>query len=106
METIDIIKLIQMNNLMKFYKSREWMSLRLVALSRDNHECQECKSRGKYRKADCVHHVKEVKDHPGLALTLDNLKCLCNSCHNEVHERSNIWELNKPAPKFTNEERW
>jgi 5-methylcytosine-specific restriction enzyme A len=64
MDTQDIITLIKMDNLMKFYKSREWMSLRLDALRRDNYECQRHKKRGKYRKADCVHHIKEVKDYP------------------------------------------
>lgn len=104
--TADIIKLIQEDNLMKFYKGRDWMELRQTALIRDNHECQKCKERGKYRKADCVHHIKEVKDYPWLALILDNLMCLCNSCHNAEHGRDNIWELNKPQPKFMSEERW
>lgn len=108
MEVREIISLIKANNLMKFYKSRAWMSLRLEALRRDNNECQKCKGKGKYRKADCVHHMKEVKDHPEHALSLDNLKSLCNTCHNEEHDRLSIWELNKPnaKPKFFNEERW
>ena len=46
-----------------------------------------CRDKGKYRKADCVHHVKEVKEYPELALTFDNLMSLCNTCHNEVHDR-------------------
>jgi 5-methylcytosine-specific restriction enzyme A len=108
MKTSDIIKLIQSDNLITFYMSKDWKALRKEALIRDNNECQLCKAKGKYRKADCVHHMKEVKPHPELALTLDNLQCLCNSCHNEVHGRDNIWELNKPKgkPKFVNEERW
>jgi 5-methylcytosine-specific restriction enzyme A len=63
-ETQDIIKLIKSGNLMKFYKCREWIALRLDALRRDNYECQLHKERGKYRKADCVHHIKEVKEYP------------------------------------------
>jgi 5-methylcytosine-specific restriction enzyme A len=103
----ELIKLIKEDNLMKFYKGKDWNALRLKALKRDNHECQLCKGKGKYRKADCVHHMKEVKEHPELALTLDNLQCLCNNCHNEVHDRRNIYELNrKNEPKFMNEERW
>lgn len=101
-----IIELMQTDNLMKFYKGRAWMFLRQEALRRDNNECQMCKDKGKYRKADCVHHIKEVKQHPELALSLENLMSLCNSCHNAVHERDNIWELNKKANKFTNEEKW
>jgi 5-methylcytosine-specific restriction protein A len=103
METSELINLIRSGNLMKFYKSRAWMTLRLEALQRDNYECQQCKQRGKYRKADCVHHIKEVKPHPELALTLDNLMSLCNTCHNEIHDRL---EATRSKPKFVNEERW
>lgn len=106
MKTEEIRRLIQEDNLMKFYKSRAWMDLRLKALFRDNYECQHCKAKGKYRKADCVHHIQEVKDFPWLALVLDNLLCLCNTCHNIVHGRNTIWELNRKQPKFVNEERW
>jgi 5-methylcytosine-specific restriction enzyme A len=108
MKISDIITLISTDKLITFYMSKEWKALREKALIRDNNECQLCKAKGKYRKADCVHHMKEVKIHPELALTLDNLQCLCNKCHNEVHDRLSIWELNKPKaqPKFVNEERW
>jgi 5-methylcytosine-specific restriction enzyme A len=105
MTTKELIQLIKEDNLMKFYKSRDWMKLRLEALLRDHYECQVCKSNGKYRKADCVHHMKEVKTHPALALTLSNLQSLCNTCHNDVHDRLSVWEMNKPK-KFVNEERW
>lgn len=103
MTTEELIKLIQSDNLMRFYKSRAWMDKRLEALERDNNECQQCKRRGKYRKADCVHHIKEVKPHPELALTLDNLMSLCNTCHNEIHDRL---AAVKAQPKFVNEEKW
>ncbi|MFJ7662970.1 HNH endonuclease [Lysinibacillus sp. NPDC097162] len=93
---------INSGELMKFYKSREWMSLRKEALKRDNYECQLCKATGRYHKAENVHHMKEVKTHPHLSLTLSNLQCLCIKCHNEVHDRLESVR----APKFTNEERW
>ena len=97
-----LITFIERRELMKFYKSREWMSLRLQALKRDNYECQICKEKGRYHKAENVHHIKEILTHPYLSLTLNNLLCLCISCHNEVHDR-------KPRERkqtFTNEERW
>lgn len=103
-----LLEYIRTDNLMKFYKSREWRELRLKVLKRDNHECQMCKRKGKYRKADCVHHIKEVKDFPMLALSFNNLMCLCNQCHNEVHDRLKD-AVRNPKPKkmeFTNEERW
>jgi 5-methylcytosine-specific restriction enzyme A len=101
MKTSYIRKLIKENNLMKFYKGKDWMKLRQEALERDHYECQVCKSKGKYRAAECVHHMKEVKQHPELALTLNNLQSLCNQCHNDVHDRLDIHK-----PKFVNEERW
>lgn len=101
----DLVELIHSGQLMKFYKSREWRQLRKVALQRDNYECQMCRERGRYHKAECVHHIKEVKPYPTLSLTLDNLKCLCNACHNKVHDRmaATMIEQNK---RFTNDERW
>lgn len=98
----ELIAFILNNELMKFYKSREWMQLRLKALKRDNYECQLCKENGRYHKAENVHHMKEVKTHPHLSLTLSNLQCLCIKCHNEVHDRLESTR----APKFMNEERW
>ncbi|UOE96065.1 HNH endonuclease signature motif containing protein [Alkalihalobacillus sp. LMS39] len=98
----ELLAAIKIGNLMKFYKSKEWLSLRKKALKRDNYECQMCKSKGSYHKAENVHHIKEVKTHPELALSLNNLQCLCISCHNEIHDR--LEETRKP--KFMNEERW
>ncbi|EEI9985213.1 TPA: HNH endonuclease [Listeria innocua] len=94
--------LINTNQLMKFYKCKEWLSLRQEALKRDNYECQRCKKKGKQRQADCVHHIKYVKEFPAFALTLSNLECLCNQCHNEEHERL----PNQQEKKIINQERW
>lgn len=98
-----LLAAIGRKELMKFYKSKEWLALRMQALQRDNNECQECKRRGRYHKAENVHHIKEVKTHPHLSLTLSNLECLCIKCHNEVHDRTSKKQY---QPKFMNEERW
>lgn len=95
--------LIQKDKLIPFYKSKEWRSLRKEALERDNYECQECKRKGKYSRAKNVHHLKEVKDYPELALTLENLECVCVPCHNEIHEKRLKKDKRKP---FVNEEKW
>lgn len=98
-----LISYIRNDQLLKFYKSKEWKELRQVALLRDRYECQMHKAKGKYHKAECVHHIKEVKPYPQLALTLSNLTSLCNVCHNEVHGRVG----SKPqVSKYINEERW
>ncbi|MFJ7183809.1 HNH endonuclease [Lysinibacillus xylanilyticus] len=86
----ELIAFILRGELMKFYKSKEWMDLRLDALKRDNYECQLCKEAGRYHKAESVHHMKEVKTHPHLSLILSNLQCLCIKCHNEVHDRLEV----------------
>lgn len=102
----ELMQYIYTDRLMKFYKSREWKALRLEALKRDNYECQACKRKGKYKKAQCVHHLKEVKIVPLLALTLSNLESLCNACHNKEHDRYGIKLREEGKQRFTNEERW
>ncbi|MBP3951137.1 HNH endonuclease [Bacillus suaedae] len=99
-----IIQHIIEGNLLKFYKSKEWFQIRAEALRRDNYECQMCKEKGKYHKAENVHHINEVKHRPDLSLTLDNLLCLCIRCHNDVHDR--LDQQQKKKDKFINEERW
>lgn len=97
-----ILKLIRYNNIKAFYNSALWKHVRSKALERDNDECQKCKGKGLYSKAQCVHHKEHVRNRPDLALTLDNTISLCNSCHDEEHpEKFN----NKPKPQL-NEERW
>ncbi|MGF3103663.1 HNH endonuclease [Rossellomorea sp. DUT-2] len=99
-----IIKLINENELIKFYNCRKWRNLRKKALERDNNECQRCKRKGKVTLTSLqVHHKKEVKTHPQLALSMENLETLCIHCHNDEHDRL---EINKKKSFFINEERW
>lgn len=106
METIELVEwiraLIKNNNIKAFYKSGHWQKVRTDALKRDNNECQKCKVKGDYNEAQCVHHKQHVKKRPDLALTLDNVISLCDSCHNEEHPEK---FRNKPKPQL-NEERW
>lgn len=97
-----LIGLIKKNNLIKFYRSKEWRKVRAEKLKQDNYECQSCKRRGKYSKAEVVHHIDHVKDNPRRALDLLNLESLCNVCHNKEHPE----KLHSNAPKFKNIERW
>lgn len=69
----------------RFYNSDAWKKCRSLALIRDNYLCQECLKCGDITPAVMVHHIKEREDHPELALVLDNLISLCNSCHNKEH---------------------
>lgn len=49
-----------------------------------------------------VHHKKELKDFPKLALVNSNLITLCTRCHNEIHERFKY----QKSKRFTNIERF
>ncbi|NEY20511.1 HNH endonuclease [Bacillus ginsengihumi] len=95
--------LIREDKMIPFYKWSGWRKKRQEALERDNYECQECKREGKYSRAQNVHHLKEVKDRPDLALTLDNLESVCIQCHNKIHDKRLKKDKRKP---FVIEERW
>lgn len=95
--------LIEQDKLKIFYDRSAWRKLRLKALERDNYECQECKRQGKVGPAQNVHHIKEVKDFPELALVLDNLESVCIKCHNKEHKRLEKYIRKK---KRFDDERW
>lgn len=111
--SVYIKRLIAEDKIVKFYLSEDWVELKTDVLDFFHYECQECLKKGRYTKADCVHHINEVRIKPHLALSryyIDdkgqqqyNLIPLCNTCHNLIHEK-----LIKYArkDKFTNEERW
>ena len=98
-----------------FYVSSIWLRKRDETLKRDRYECQICKARGRYRRADLVHHVNHVKDRPDLALsdeyidgdgvTHRQLISVCRACHETVCHPENL-RRNKPVICFTTEERW
>jgi 5-methylcytosine-specific restriction enzyme A len=101
----------------KFYDSGPWKQLRKQIKMRDNYECQECKRQGRVsvdsnqysdsakRKKIMllVDHIKELEDHPELALEEENLETLCVSCHNLKHGR--VFERKKPN-KWQHDEKW
>jgi 5-methylcytosine-specific restriction enzyme A len=70
----------------KFYNSKEWKSVRLQALMRDNYLCVKCRANGKLtsvmNKKGVVDHIVELQDNWGLRITLSNLQTLCHACHN------------------------
>lgn len=88
----------------KFYNSAAWKKLRLVALKRDNYECQECKREGLFKKGQNVHHIKEIYHHPEAALELDNLETVCIDCHNKEHDR--IFNNNFQKKVDWKDEKW
>lgn len=57
--------------------TKRWKSLRVRALRRDGFKCVACGAQGRLE----VDHIKPVRTHPELAYDLENLQCLCASCH-------------------------
>lgn len=110
--TGELISLIKENPEF-FYKIKEWLYVRQLALERDNYECQMCKAEGRVHVDSKkvpgerkpvelnVHHIKELEDFPELALELDNLVTLCVEHHNEVHGR-----FGGTINKWAHDERW
>ena len=83
--TVWIRELIARDDLHAFYSCKAWLHLRADVLREQHYECQACKAKGLYIPATTVHHVRTVRSAPWLALTKENLLCLCDDCHYEVH---------------------
>ena len=126
MTTDQIRELIDKGDLWKFYKSPEWIRLKTQVLMDNHYECRICKRNGtvtryeqgndgKRRRITTVHHVKEVRKHPELALERyyydqsgtrhENLIPICKACHNRIHNRTFDGSVRKEK-KFTTPERW
>lgn len=90
-----IYSLIRKNRIIEFYKSTIWKRAREKALSQQNYECQRCKAKGLYNRADTVHHRIPVRVNPSLALTESNLEAICKECHYEEHHKEERTKLNE-----------
>jgi len=44
--------------------------------------CEDCEAKGQISAAVDVHHIRDRRDNPDLALDYDNLQALCKPCHN------------------------
>lgn len=105
--------LIKAGKIEQFYFTEDWKELREEVQEFFHFECQECLKQGRYTRADCVHHVNEVRQRPDLALSRYftdqegqqqyNLITLCNTCHNLIHDKLGEWQK---KDKYINEERW
>lgn len=114
MKEIEIIKLQKLLAEGKenvWYNSAAWNHIRNKILKMDHYECQICKSKGIYRRAQIVHHVKHLKDRPDLALSIYDpdtnkrqLISVCKRCHEDLHPEAKIKYKQKEKP--TTIERW
>jgi 5-methylcytosine-specific restriction endonuclease McrA len=70
------------------YRGKGWIAARNAAVKRDNGTCQEC---GKIvGKSIPVHHINPFRNYNSAqeANSLDNLVCLCQSCHMKIEHSS------------------
>lgn len=96
-----------------FYTSKEWRKLRNKVLIDDKWECQICKTKGVYTRANHVHHIFHREKYPEYALSkyvtmpdgkvVRNLISVCKNCHETVCHPERL-RHNKKIP--LNEERW
>lgn len=114
-----ILKIMTEREIKRFYNGKKWKLKRLDILKRDRYECQDCVQRlqeaavegtqlqgedRKIRKAEEVHHIKELREYPELGLVDDNLISLCTQCHNIRHGRC-VNRFVKRKKRLT-EEKW
>ncbi|MDT0703917.1 HNH endonuclease signature motif containing protein [Mammaliicoccus sciuri] len=78
-----------------FYHSSAWRTIRQMALERDNHLCQMCLEQNEINDAEIVHHIVYVNEDFEKALDLNNLMCVCSSCHNKIHANDNQKNKNR-----------
>lgn len=77
----------------RFYSWKAWRRLSETVRTRiDRCECQACKRQGKYSAAEIVHHIKQLRERPDLALSIYDpetgerqLEALCRPCHEREH---------------------
>lgn len=121
-----IKKLIEKDELWKFYKSREWKLLKKSILEENHYECKECRKRGIINRHDTdkkgnpvlistVHHNFFVRDYPEFALSRTvmvageekvNLIPVCKACHNRLHPEKRRKMEAKKKKGYVNEEWW
>jgi len=70
----------------EFYHSKAWQRVREVAVARDYALCQDCMKSKKITIYNVVHHVVSIKKNYDKRLDINNLICLCESCHQIRHK--------------------
>ena len=70
----------------KFYKSKEWIKGRQLAIVRDHALCRDCLDKDVITPYNTVHHIVPIKEDWSKGLDIDNLICLCESCHQKRHK--------------------
>lgn len=69
----------------KFYDSKPWRTTSKVVKARDKGLCMCCLSKNRIIYYNVVHHIVPIEEDNSLALDINNLICLCHSCHAKIH---------------------
>lgn len=85
----------------KFYRTREWKSIREEVLLRDDYLCQYCKQRKIINAGNIVDHVVPFEYWREGKTKLGNLITSCKSCHNAKTK----WERDYYGIGLANEKR-
>lgn len=109
--TEKLVRMIAQGDADGFYSWKAWKRLRKEVLRLDHYECRLCKAKGRYRRAEIVHHVKHLKDRPDLALSIwdgaeRQLVSVCKRCHEELHPESMEGRPSALKREDVPEERW
>lgn len=68
-------------DVVKFYNSKAWRSLRDYVRRDELGVCRTCKAEGRAVVGDQVDHIVSIRRDPGRRLDRDNLQLLCTPCH-------------------------
>lgn len=112
-QLIKLRRLIERGRERDFYCWPAWHKKRAEVLALDHWECQNCKSKGRYKRAVIVHHVQHLKDRPDLALSIIDpdtgarqLVALCRACHELEHPERLADPWQPSAKPKVSAERW
>lgn len=70
----------------RFYRSDTWKIARAIKIANACGVCEECGAIGT-EVHHIVHLTSENVTDPSVATNQENLKLLCNECHNKAHGR-------------------
>lgn len=111
-----IAQMAASGDMSRFYNSRAWRRLSREVISEQHGECQLCRTRGRYARADLVHHVRPLRLFPALAYERyytdsqgerrKQLIACCRDCHEEIHGRAERSRENQGKHAYSNAERW
>jgi 5-methylcytosine-specific restriction protein A len=72
-----------------FYNSKAWKNIVKVVKSRQHGLCLMCLESNSISYYNVIHHIVELKEDKDKALDINNLICLCSSCHAKIHGEYN-----------------